>query len=112
MKNQIRLRRRVVLFLACLAVPGFIFLNAWQGYRYNELTGQVAALEQQQQDLLNANRDVIAQISYESSPERVEQKALALGLTPAAPAAVNRLQMPPGTAATPAAPAPRGGTTQ
>ena len=121
MKNQIRLRRRVVLTLACLAVPGFIFLNAWQGYRYNELTGQVAALEQQQQDLLNANRDVIAQIAYESSPERVEQKALALGLKPAAPSAVTRLQaepqMPPSTAAaqmppsTAAAPS-RGGAVQ
>jgi cell division protein FtsL len=108
--NQIRLRRRVILILACLAVPGFIFLNAWQGYRYNELTSQVAALEQQQQDLLNANRDVIAQIAYESSPERVEQKALALGLRPA-PTGVTRLQVPPSTVAPQAEPS-RGGTGQ
>ena len=33
--------------MACLAVRASI-LNAWEGYRYNELADQVAALEKQQ----------------------------------------------------------------
>jgi len=58
-----------------LIVPGLLFLNAWQGYRYSALSDTVAALEKQQQDLLEANRDAIAQIAYERSPARVEEKA-------------------------------------
>ena len=74
--------------------PGLLFLNAWQGYRYNELADQVAALEKQQAATLDANRDVIAQIAYESSAERVEQKAAAgLGLKPADPRSLTRVQV-------------------
>ena len=67
----------------CLAVPGLIFLNAWQGYRYSALADRVDELEKQQKDLLSANRDIIGQIAYETSPARVAEKAAALGLVPA-----------------------------
>ena len=67
----------------CLAVPGLIFLNAWQGYRYSALADKVDELEKQQKDLLSANRDIIGQIAYETSPARVAEKAAALGLVPA-----------------------------
>ena len=77
----------------CLAVPGLFFLNAWQGYRFNSLAGQVAALEKQQKQLLEANRDTIGQIAFETSPERVAQKAAALGLVRADQSAVTRLQV-------------------
>ncbi len=87
--------KRYVLGIFGLVVPGLLFLNAWQGYRYNELSDQVAALEKQQQDLLEANRDVIAQIAYEESPTRVEQKAGAsFGLEAADPAHVTRVLVP------------------
>jgi len=74
--------RKVVVVALCLAVPGLIFLNAWQGWRYSELTSRISDLERQQKDLLAANRDIIGQIAYETSPERVSQKAAALGLVP------------------------------
>ncbi len=87
--------KRYSLAILALIVPGLLFLNAWQGYRYNELSDQVAALEKQQQDLLEANRDVIAQIAYEQSPTRVEQKAASgLGLVTADPAHVTRVLVP------------------
>jgi hypothetical protein len=86
--------KKIIVAAVCLAVPGLLFLNAWQGYRYNELADQVAALEKQQAATLDANRDVIARIAYESSPERVEQKAAAgFGLKPADSGAVTRLQV-------------------
>ena len=86
--------KKILAAAVCLAVPGLLFLNAWQGYRYNELADQVAALEKQQASMLDANRDVIAQIAYESSPERVEQKAAAgLGVKPTEAGAVTRLQV-------------------
>ena len=84
--------KKILTALLCLAVPGLLFLNAWQGYRYNALTDQVAALEKQQKELLEANRDTIGQIAYETSPDRVAEKAAALGLVPADPSAVTRLQ--------------------
>ncbi len=86
--------RKVVIVALCLAVPGLIFLNAWQGWRYSELTSRIADLERQQKDLLAANRDIIGQIAYETSPERVSQKAAALGLVPEGSSApVTRLRV-------------------
>jgi hypothetical protein len=66
---------RYGLAVLSLVVPGLLCLNAWQGYRYNELSNTTAALEKQQKDLLEANRDAIAEIAYERSPARVEEKA-------------------------------------
>jgi len=86
--------KRVVLALVCLAIPGMFFLNAWQGYRYDTLTDEVAALEKEQKDLLMANQDAIGQIAWETSPDRVAEKAVGLGLAPADPAAVTRVQAP------------------
>jgi ABC-type phosphate transport system auxiliary subunit len=85
--------KKIIVAAICLAVPGLLFLNAWQGYRYNELADQVAALEKQQAATLDANRDVIAQIAYESSAERVEQKAAGLGLMPVDPRSLTRVQV-------------------
>ena len=73
---------RIFAAALCLTVPGLIFLNAWQGYRYSALADKVAELEKQQKDLLSANRDIIGQIAYETSPARVAEKAAALGLVP------------------------------
>ena len=84
--------KRILTAALCLTVPGLLFLNAWQGYRFSRLTDQVTALEKQQKDLLEANRDIIGQIAFESSPERVAEKAAGLGLVPADPSAVIRLQ--------------------
>lgn len=67
--------KRYLLAVLGLIVPGLLFLNAWQGYRYNELSDTVTGLEKQEQELLEANRDVIAEIAYEQSPSRVEEKA-------------------------------------
>jgi len=74
--------KKIVTAALCLAVPCLIFLNAWQGYRYSELTDRIADLEKQQNELLFSNRDIIGQIAYETSPERVQQKAAGLGLVP------------------------------
>jgi hypothetical protein len=86
--------RKIMLAMLCLAVPGLLFLNAWEGYRYNDLSDRVGALEKQQGDLLERNRDAIAQIAYETSPERVGEKAARMqGLKPLDPSAITRLQV-------------------
>jgi hypothetical protein len=85
--------KKILMAASCLVVPGLLFLNTWQAWRYSALAGEVAALEKEQKELLEANRDTIAQIAYETSPERVAEKAAALGLVPADPSAVTRLQV-------------------
>ena len=84
--------KKILTAILCLAVPGLFFLNAWQGYRANTLSDRVADLEKQQRDLLAANRDTIGQIAFETSPERVAQKAAALGLVPLDPSRETRLR--------------------
>ena len=84
--------KKILTAVLCLAIPGFLLLDTWQAWRFSALTDEVAALEKEQKGLLEANRDTIAQIAFETSPERVAQKAAALGLVPADPSAVTRLQ--------------------
>jgi hypothetical protein len=69
------LGRRIGLLVMCIAVAGLLFLNAWQGYRYHTLAAQVAELERTQKELLEKNRDAIADIAREQSPGRVMEKA-------------------------------------
>ncbi len=88
--------KRLFTAFLCLAVPALLILNSWQGWRYNALSAEVAALEARQDELLEANRDAIGQIAYESSPARVAEKAAALGLVPADESLVTRLSIATG----------------
>ena len=87
--------KKTVKAVLCLAVPGLLFLNAWEGFRFGTTEDRVAALERQQKELLEANRDVIGRIAYESAPDRVAQKAAEMGLSSPAADAVTRLQVEP-----------------
>ncbi len=69
--------RKILPAILSLALPGMLFLNAWQGFRYTQLSDEVVVLEKRQKELLEANRDTIAQIAREQSPQMVEQKATA-----------------------------------
>jgi hypothetical protein len=91
--------KKILTAVLCLAVPGLFFLNAWQGYRTNTLSERVAALEQQQEELLAANRDAIGEIAFETSPERVAEKAAGLGLVPLDPSRETRLLVRSGASA-------------
>jgi hypothetical protein len=86
--------KRLITAVLCLAVPALIFLNAWQGYRYNDLADRIADLEKRQRELLESNRDAIAQIAYETSPARIEERAAgSLGLVPLALSSVIRVRV-------------------
>jgi hypothetical protein len=68
--------KKVLAVAMALLVPGLLFLNAWEGYRYHTLSDEVEGLEKRQKELLEANMAVIADIAKEQSPQRVEEKAL------------------------------------
>ena len=94
--------KKILTAVLCLSVPGLFILNAWQGYRTSMLSDRVEDLERQQKELLAANRDLIGQIAYETSPERVAEKAAGLGLVTPSEADVTRILVRPGTDGGPA----------
>jgi hypothetical protein len=84
--------KKILALAMTLVVPALIFLNAWQGYRYHMLSKEVSVLQERQQELVEKNMGVIAQIAYEQSPGRVEEKAVAmLHLSPVDQSRVTRV---------------------
>ncbi len=84
--------KRILLFALTLLVPGLLFLNAWEGYRFHTLTDEIAGLEKRQKELLEQNMGVIARIAAEQSPGRVEERAISeLGLVTADQSALTRV---------------------
>ena len=75
-----------------LAIVSLVFLNSWQGFRYQELASEVEALEDRQRELLEDNRDTIAEIARERSAASISQKADALGLQPIDPTRITRVE--------------------
>jgi hypothetical protein len=67
--------KRIVLLAMALLVPGLLFLNAWQGYRYHTLSSEVAELEKRQKATIERNMGTLARIAYERSRERIEKRA-------------------------------------
>ncbi len=84
------LKKRLALLALCLAVPGLLMLNAWQGYRYHALSDKVAELEKAQKDLLEKNRAAIADIAHEQSLQRIDEKTGAT-LQPLDPSQITRV---------------------
>jgi hypothetical protein len=67
--------KKILLLGIALLVPAFLFLNAWQGYRYHVLSQEVASIEERQKSLLEGNIDVLSRIAFERSPLRIEERA-------------------------------------
>jgi chromosome segregation and condensation protein ScpB len=94
--------KKILALAMTLLVPALIFLNAWQGYRYHVLSDEVSALQDSQKELVEKNMGVIAQIAYEQSPLRVEEKAIAqLHLSPVDQSHVTRVVVGSSGVATP-----------
>ncbi len=90
--------KKMLLLGMALAVPAFLFLNAWQGFRYNTLAEQVSLLEKRQKDMIEQNMGVIALIARERSPQRIEERAATdPGLLPIDQSRVTRVVLRGGT---------------
>ena len=88
------MKRKILLLALSLAVAALVFLNSWQGYRYHELAADVEALESRQREMLEANRDKIAEIARERSASSIAGKAALLGLEPIDPSRITRIASP------------------
>ncbi len=67
--------RRFLLAVSALLVPLLLFLNIWQGYRYERMRQEVSRLEEEQKNRLEDNKRLLAGIAVLSSPARIEKIA-------------------------------------
>jgi cell division protein FtsL len=58
-----------------LVLGGLLFLNTWQGYRFERLKRDVQQLEGEQRDWLEQNKKLVAAVAVLSSPERIQSIA-------------------------------------
>lgn len=64
-----------LLLIIAITVPVLLFLNVWQVHRYDTITEDIVALEDQQREWLERNKRMIAGITVFRSPERIERLA-------------------------------------
>jgi hypothetical protein len=80
-----------------LVLGGLLFLNTWQGYRFEALKRSVEQLEAEQRDWLEQNKKLVAAAAFLSSPERIQHLAEAeLGLKKLERSALSTVLLPAG----------------
>lgn len=67
--------RKIALFLLTLSVPVLLFFSVYQVFRYQQLQDEVAELQEQQVELFERNKRMIANIAILSSPKRIARLA-------------------------------------
>jgi len=72
----------VMLFVVAFTVPVFLGANAWQSNRCGALRGDIRRLERAQENLLEENKTVAAEIANLLAIDRLERDAVyRLGMT-------------------------------
>ena len=56
-------------------IPLFLFLNAWQGYKYGTLAREIRQMEAEQKNWFEENKKLIASIAIFSAPARIDRSA-------------------------------------
>ena len=87
--------KKFLIILIVLSVPFLFSLEVWQVSRYKELAKVVNELEIEQEDWIDENKKVLADISVLRSPERIQEIATTqLGLEPVDPEKILRIIFP------------------
>ena len=63
------------LYFLAFTIPLFLGLLVWQSNRYQNLNRELVRLEQLQEEWVESNKRLIADIEEYSSPERIEKIA-------------------------------------
>jgi cell division protein FtsL len=82
-----------LMFFFVFTMSGFLGLVAWQSIRFTTLENEVKALEAQQEEWVNSNKRLIAAIAFYSSAEKIEQKAIKMGLIKIPPEDVLQIRL-------------------
>ena len=70
------IKRYALLYFFVLSIPVFLGFAAWQSNQYFLLNRSVRRLEAVQEELIDANKKIIANIAILSSSARIEQVAI------------------------------------
>jgi len=69
------MKRYFLLYLLVLTIPVFLAILVWQSNRYQNLENELSLLEQTQEEWVESNKRLIADIAEYSSAERIEEIA-------------------------------------
>jgi cell division protein FtsL len=67
--------RKFFFYCFILSIPAFLGLAAWQPSRYGDLERELKELEKTQEEWVENNKRLIANVTYLSSPDRIEHIA-------------------------------------
>ncbi len=67
--------KKIISLFVIASVPVFIFLTVWQVYQYESVKNEIALLEEEQSELFEKNKQMVANIAILSSPARIEKLA-------------------------------------
>ena len=70
------IKRFFLLYFITLTIPLFLGLTAWQSARYSDLEKQTKKLELDQENWVESNKHLIADIAILTTSEKVERIAL------------------------------------
>jgi cell division protein FtsL len=91
------MKKAAIAIGSALVLGGLLFLNTWQGYRFEALKRNVQQLEAEQRDWLEQNKKLVAAVAVLSSPERIQRLAEGqLGLKKLERSAVSTVLLPAG----------------
>jgi cell division protein FtsL len=69
------MKKAATAIALALLLGGLLFLNTWQGYRFEALRRHMQQLESEQRDWMEQNKKLVAALAVLSSPQRVERIA-------------------------------------
>ncbi|MCL2295219.1 MAG: hypothetical protein FWC36_10235 [Spirochaetes bacterium] len=65
--------KKIIITVFAMTVPVLLFLNTWQGFKYERIGVEIRSLEHEQKEWFEENKQMLAAISVFSSPSRVRQ---------------------------------------
>jgi cell division protein FtsL len=84
------------LMAGAAIITALLLLNVWQSYRYEMRDREVALLEEQQEEIVEANKRTIAEITSLLSPTRIRRIATEqLGMRPVPAEEIYRIEVKP-----------------
>jgi cell division protein FtsL len=69
------MKRYFFIYLIVFTIPLFLGLLVWQSNRYQNLSKELVRLEQWQEEWVESNKKLVADIAEYSSPDRIEKIA-------------------------------------
>ena len=65
--------KKILIAFLVITVPVLLFLNAWQGFKYERINAEIRNHEYEQKEWFEENKKMLAAISVYSSPARVKK---------------------------------------